>query len=819
VIIRTCSAAIAGVVLTGLVVSEAPHAARQERVSTTAGSLQPPQQELLNRYCVTCHNQRTKTASLLLDTLSLQQIGPHADVWEKVVRKLRTGMMPPAGVPRPEPAAAMALASRLEDELDRAARERPDPGRSAVHRLNRTEFRNAIRDLVDLDLDVEAILPPDDSALGFDNIAKVLSISPALLDRYMAAARHVSQLALGTAGPRIAVYRAPKDLVQDERVSEELPLGSRGGIAIRHYFPADGEYLIKVRLQRNVMDEIRGLDDVHHVDVRVDGKRIKLFSIGGEQPEAGKEGVAPVHTAISTYLIGADDDLEVLVPVKAGSHDVAATVAGRPAKPEGPFQPPITPRSADFFTGRHTGFGVGLIEIRGPSGTSTPGDTASRRRILTCTASSARDETACARHILSTLARRAFRRPVTAPEVQDLLASFALGQRSGGFESGIGLGLRRILMSPHFLFRLEADPPAVAPGTVYRLGDLELASRLSFFLWSSIPDERLLDLAAQRRLRDPAVLEGEVKRMLADNRSAALVANFVGQWLEVRNLPRVEPNQDVFPDFDENLRRSFARETELFLESIVREDRSVLDVVTADYTFVNERLARFYGIPNVYGNRFRRVRWDAGDRARAGVLGHGSVLTVTSYATRTSPVLRGKWILSNLLGAPPPPPPPDIPALVEKGSDGKALSMRQAMETHRKNPACANCHAPMDPLGFALENFDAIGRWRLKDESAQPIDSSGALPDGTRFEGPDGLRDVLLARKEEFVGTLTDKLLTYALGRGLEHSDMPAVRAIVRESAASNYRWSAVVLGVVNSMPFQMRRAAGEAVELAASSR
>jgi mono/diheme cytochrome c family protein len=798
-------------------VSEAPHAARQERVSTAAASPQSPQQELLDRYCITCHNQRAKTAGLLLDPLSLQRIGEQADAWEKVVRKLRTGMMPPAGAPRPEPVAATALAAWLEGELDRAARERPDPGRSAVHRLNRTEYRNAIRDLVDLDLDVEAILPPDDSALGFDNIAKVLSISPALLDRYMSAARQVSQLALGTAAPRIAVYRAPKDLVQDERVSEELPLGSRGGMAIRHYFPADGEYLIKIRLQRNVMDEIRGLDDRHHVDIRVDGARIKLFSIGGEQPEAGKDGVAPVHTAISTYLIGADDDLEVALPLKAGAHDVAATVVGRRAKPEGPFQPPITPRSADFFTGRHTGFGVGVIEIRGPRGARAPGDTASRRRILTCTPSSARGDTACARQILSTLARRAFRRPVTEPEVQDLLASFALGHRNGGFESGIALGLRRILMSPHFLFRLEPDPPAVPPGSPYRLGDLELASRLSFFLWSSIPDERLLDLAARRRLGEPAVLEGEVKRMLADARSAALIANFVGQWLEVRNLPNIEPNQDIFPDFDENLRRSFARETELFLESILREDRSVLDVVAADYTFVNERLARFYGIPNVYGNRFRRVTWDAGTRARAGVLGHGSVLTVTSYATRTSPVLRGKWILSNLLGAPPPPPPPDIPALVEKGGDGKALSMRQAMETHRKNPACANCHAPMDPLGFALENFDAIGQWRLKSESAEPVDASGALPDGTRFEGPDGLREVLLARKEAFVGTLTDKLLTYALGRGLEHSDMPAVRTIVRESAARNYQWSAIVLGVVKSVPFQMRRAADDEVETVAA--
>jgi mono/diheme cytochrome c family protein len=804
--IRTCSAAIAGVLLTGLVVAETPQAAPQANVSPVA-SPHASHQALLNRYCITCHNQRARTAGLTLDTHSLQQIDRNADVWEKVVRKLRTGMMPPAGMPHPQPADVTALVSWLEAELDRAARDRPDPGRSAVHRLNRAEYKNAIRDLVALDLDVETLLPPDDSALGFDNIAEVLSISPALLDRYMSAARQVSQLALGTAGPRIAVYRAPKDLVQDERISDDLPLGSRGGIAVRHYFPADGDYLIRIRLQRNVMDEIRGLADVHQVDLRVDGRRIKLFAVGGEVPEAGKEGVAPVHTAISTYLINADDHLEVTLPLEAGTHDVAATVVGRRSKPEGPFQPPITPKSADFFTGRHTGFGIGLIEIRGPDAVTAPGNTPSRRQIFVCTPSPSLSETACAKQILSTIARRAFRRPVTEQESSELLASFAIGQRNGGFESGVGLALRRILVSPHFLFRVERDPDGVKPGAPYRLGDLDLASRLSFFLWSSVPDDQLLDVAARGRLSDPAVLEQQVRRMLADPRSAALIDNFVGQWLEVRNLPIAEPNQDVFADFDENLRRAFIRETELFLESILREDRSVLDVLTADYTFVNERLARFYGIPNIYGTRFRRVTWDASQRARAGVLGHGSVLTVTSYATRTSPVLRGKWILSNLLGVPPPPPPPDIPALVEKGSDGKALSMREAMAAHRKNPACASCHAVMDPLGLALENFDAIGRWRANGESAAPIDASGTLSDGTRFEGPDGLRSVLMARKQEFVGTLADKLLTYATGRGLEYSDLPAVRKVVREAATTDYRWSSIVLGVVRSTPFQMRRA------------
>jgi len=811
---RTYSAAIAGVLLTALAVAETPEA-RQGNVASAAASTASPRQALVNRYCLTCHNQRTRTAGLTLDAFSLDRVSADAQVWEKVARKLRTGTMPPAGAPRPEPADAAELATWVEGELARAAHQHPDPGTPAPHRLNRTEYRNAIRDLLHLDVDVEALLPPDDSALGFDNIAEALSISPALLDRYMSAARQVSQLALGTTGPRTNVYRAPKDLVQDERVSEDLPFGSHGGIAVRHYFPSDGQYAVRVQLQRNVMDEIRGLTDVRQVDLRIDGRRIKLFTVGGEQPEAGKEGVAPVHAAISTYLINADDSLEVSLPFEAGMHDIAATVVGQRVKPEGPFQPPITPKSADFFTGRHTGFGVGLIEIRGPREVARPGGSPSRQRILTCTPSSAGEEAACARKILSPVARRAFRRPVTAQETTELLESFALGRRNGGFESGIGLALRRILMSPHFLFRVERDPPGAAPGSAYRLSDLELASRLSFFLWSSIPDDRLLDLAVRRRLRDPAVLAREVTRMLADARSGAVLSNFAGQWLEIRNLPIVEPDQDVYADFDENLRRAFARETELFLEGIVREDRSVLDILTADYTFVNERLARFYGIPDVYGDRFRRVTWGAGDQARAGVLGHGSVLTVTSYATRTSPVLRGKWILSNLLGSPPPPPPPDIPALVEKGSDGKRLSVRQAMETHRKNPACAGCHAPMDPLGFALENFDAIGKSRSKGDTSEAIDTSGVLPDGTRFDGLAGLRDVLVARKQEFVGTLAERLLTYALGRGLEYSDMPAVRAIVRESAASDYRWSAVVLGVVRSMPFQMRRAAGSRLDAA----
>jgi hypothetical protein len=816
-VIRTISAAIAVVLLMGLAISASPEAARQDQASPTVTSAGSRERVLLDRYCVTCHSARLHTAGLTLETLDLDRVGRSAEVLEKVVRKMRTGTMPPAGMPHPPQAESVQFVSWLEEALDRAAKEQPDPGRPAIHRLNRAEYSNAVRDLLALDVDVASLLPPDDSALGFDNIADILSVSPSLLERYMSAARQISQLALGESTARSAVYTVPADLVQDERVSEELPLGSRGGIAIRHYFPADGEYLIKIRLQRNAMEEIRGLIDARQVDLRIDGERVKLFSVGGEQPEKGKEGVAPVHTAISTYLIVADDGLEVRRTLKAGPHLVGVTVVSQSVKPEGPYQPPITPKSTDVFVGRHTGFGVGLVEIRGPENVTGLGDTPSRRRILVCQPSEASREAACARQILSTLARRAFRRPVTELDLQELLASYASGRSGGRFETGIGLALRRMLMSPYFLFRIEQDPPDVAANAPYRLADLELASRLSFFLWSSLPDEQLLDLAVHERLKDPLVLEQQVRRMLRDPRSTALLTNFAGQWLEVRNLPLVTPNEDIFPNFDENLRQAFREETELFLESILREDRSVIDLLTADYTFLNERLARFYGIPNVYGERFRRVALGDGQNARAGILGQGSVLTVTSYATRTSPVLRGKWILSNLLGAPPPPPPPDVPALQEKGADGTRLSMRQAMETHRKNPACASCHSRMDPLGFALENFDAIGQFRTLSESKEPVDASGALPDGTPFDGPAGLRQALLGQRQDFVETLTEKLLVYALGRGLAYSDMPAVRAIVRESGSSDYRVSSIVLGVVQSLPFQMRKSAGHQAELTAA--
>jgi hypothetical protein len=754
------------------------------------------------------------TSGLTLETIDIEHIGHSADVLEKVVRKLRTGTMPPLGMPRPTPSESQSFVSTLEAALDRSAGEHPNPGRPAVHRLNRAEYGNAVRDLFALEVNVDSLLPPDNSALGFDNIADALSVSPLLLERYMSAARQISRLAIGDPAPRLAVYDVPRDLSQDERVAEGLPLGSQGGTAIRHNFPADGEYTIRIRLQRNGMDEIRGLADAHQIDLRIDGQRVRLFSVGGEVPERGKEGIPAVHAALTTYLVGADDGFELRLPIKAGAHLVSVTALGSRVKPEGPPQPPVTPRSADLFQGRNTGFGVGRLEIRGPDNVTGLGDTPSRRRILLCRPSAPRREVACARRILSTLARAAYRRSMTEGDLQELLTFYKSGRVTGTFESGIEMALRRMLMSPYFLFRIEQDPADVPSNSPYQLGDLELASRLSFFLWSSIPDESLLDVAIHHRLKDPNVLVQQVRRMLSDARSTALLSDFVGQWLEVRNLPMVTPNEDAFPDFDENLRRDFRRETELFLKSILHEDRSVLDLLAANYTFLNERLARFYGIPDVYGDRFRRVVFDDDQNARSGILGQGSVLTVTSYATRTSPVLRGKWILSNLLGTPPPPPPPNVPALNEKSADGKALSMRQAMEAHRKNPPCASCHARMDPLGFALENFDAIGKWRATGESNEPIDSSGTLPNGTPFQGAVGLRQALLGQRQEFVETFAEKLLTYAIGRGLESSDMPAVRRIVRESAASEYRLSSVILGIVRSTPFQMRSAAAREMDV-----
>ena len=789
------------------------------------------QRALLDRYCVTCHNEKLKTAGLMLDKMDVEKVSEGAPVWEKVVRKLRTGAMPPAGMPRPDKAAYDSFATYLESALDSAAAANPNPGKELVHRLNRAEYTNAVRDLVAVEIDGESLLPADESTYGFDNIGDALSVSPVLLERYIAVARKISRLAIGdpTVRPAFETYDVPKLLVQDDRVSEDLPFGSRGGIAIRHYFPLDGEYVIRIRLQRNSRDYIRGLAEPHQLDVRLDGVRVKLFPVGGEH--YGK--TSPMFSRATPlgdpkqeeYEHGMDAGLEVRFPAKTGFHNVGVAFVEEEAAPEGFFQPRMT--QFDVVTYKGGNPAVESVTIGGPFDPRGVGETASRSKIFVChpggvesrglspgqAAGSGKlagnSEEACARKILSTLAHRAYRRPVTDKDVQTLLsfykASRAAENNGSGFDSGIERALERILVGPEFLFRIERDPANLAPNTVHRISDLELATRLSFFLWSSIPDEQLLDLAGHGKLKDPAILEQQVRRMLADSRSKALVSNFAGQWLYLRTLQKVSPDPEAFPEFDENLRTAFQQETELFIDSMLREDRSVLDLLKADYTFLNERLARHYGIPNVYGSHFRRVTLS--DDARKGLVGQASILTVTSYATRTSPTLRGKWILENILGAPPPPPPPNVPSLQDRGADGKILSVRQQMERHRANPACAVCHTRMDPLGFALENFDAIGHWRTTSGADNtPIDSSGVLPDGAKFNGPAELRTILLSRPQEFVTAVTEKLMTYALGRGVDYYDQPSIRKIMREATANDYRWSSLILGVVKSTPFQMRK-------------
>ena len=747
--------------------------------------------ELLERYCVTCHNERLQTADLALDGLDPSDITVGAETWEKVVRKLRLRAMPPAGRPRPDDAANDALATWLETSLDRAAAVTPDPGRRpALHRLSRTEYRNAVRDLLALDdlpkeLDVEVMLPADNATSGFDNLADLLFVSPTLMERYLGAARKISRLAVGdpTMLPIVDTYRIDRDLVQDRHV-EGMPLGTRGGTRVRSYLPLDGEYLITIEFPGAAREP-------HDVEVSVDGERVGLFTVG-ENPQG--------RLAKGVFIPNADADVQVRVPLRAGPRELAVAFLPKSGAVSGGVVRSGRSRSRQPS--------IASLIVSGPYGADGVGDTPSRQRLFSCrpgTSAGASDRLTCAREILSTLARRAYRRPVSEPDLERLLPFYELGLAEGGFERGIQRVVERVLVSPEFLFRIERDPAGVAAGEVYRVSDLELASRMSFFLWSSIPDDELLDLASRGRLGDQGVLDEQVRRMLADPRSEALVTNFAAQWLYLRDLELKEPDTGYFPGFDENLRQAFRRETELFIDSILRDNRSVLELLTASHTFVNERLAQHYGIPHVYGSHFRRVELQ--DEARRGLLGQGSILTLTSLANRTSPVLRGKWILENLLSSPPPPPPANVPALDETTEDGQPRSMREAMEQHRVNPACATCHMLMDPLGFALENFDAVGRWRTLSESRTPIDATGQLPSGERFEGPAGLRAQVLKSPDQFVSTVTDKLLTYALGRGVEHYDAPTVRAIVRDAARDDYRFSSIVVGIVNSTPFQKRKA------------
>ena len=786
------------------------HAVGQpEQPSGVSPATVSEQQTVLNRYCVTCHNQRLKTAGLELDTPDLARVGEHAAVWEKVVRKLRAGVMPPVGRPRPDAVTYEGLASFVETQLDRAAAAQPNPGRTeALHRLNRAEYQNAIRDLLAVDVDVEMLLPADSVSYGFDNIAGIQRMSPRLLNRYLTAAQRISRLALGTmVDPTFETFRIREDFRQDDRL-EDLPFGSRGGALIRHYFPVDGEYSIAVKLVRRSGpgEQIPVYDEPQPLTVNIDGQRVALFTLA-----QGRGAQAPGRDYQQVDRRTLDSDWRVTVPVKAGQRDVEITFLNRtPALLENFVQPFLRPIPMGQAYTTVKGAYLRDVEIAGPFSTTGGGDSPSHRRIFVCRPAQPSEETACAKTILSTLARRAYRRSITDEDVRPLLSIYEEGRTGGGFEGGIERALQALLASPEFLFRIERDPPNIGANAVYRVSDVEMASRLSFFLWSSIPDDELLDLTANGTLKDPAVFDRQVRRMLADARSQALVSNFAGQWLSLRMVPGLGPDSNWAPDFDDNLRQAFQRETELFFQSIVREDRSVLELLSADYTFVNERLARHYGIPNIYGTHFRRVT--PTDENRRGLLAQGSFLSVNGNPNRTSPVLRGKWILTNILGTPPPDPPPNVPDLEERGKEpsDRVPNMRDRMAEHRANPACASCHAIMDPPGLALENFDFVGKWRDIDESGQPIDASGTLPDGTKFDGVVGLRQALLGRSEQFVRTITEKLLTYALGRGTEYYDAPAIRKIVREAAAENYRFSSVVLGVARSLPFQMRRSASE---------
>ena len=770
---------------------------------------------MLDRYCVGCHNERLLTGGLALDTLDAANPAAAPERWERVIQKLRTGTMPPAGRPRPDIATYHAVAGRLEAAIDTSAAADPDPGRtSTVHRLNRTEYRHAIRDLLALDIDVTALLPGDETSdTGFDNNADVLSISTAQLERYLSAARHITRLATGLppTGPGFETFEVPLLLLQDERQSPDLPLGSRGGTVVRYNFPVDGEYLIKIRLRTNWQDYILGMGTAQQLDVRIDGELAKRFSVGGGttgRPAPTTFTIAePGDPEWETYVLNADDDLEVRVHVTAGPRVVGVSFVRRVWEPEGIFQ---AHQAGEVLSNDEAYYGnaaVDSVSIGGPYEMTGASDTPSRRAIYICRPAAPSDEGPCAARILSRLARRAYRRPVTDDDTETLLGFFERGRVEGGsFDAGVQLALERLLVDPDFLLRVEADPAGVAPGDVYRLSDLDVASRLSFFLWSSLLDEPLLVAAERGTLTNPVVLEQQARRMLADPRAAALVEDFATQWLHLRNLSEVRGDPVPFPDFDDNLVEAFQTETELFLTSTLREDSSVLELLSADYTFVNERLARHYGIPGVYGARFRRVGVPDLEQ-RGGLLGHGSVLALTSYPTRTSPVLRGKWLLDTILDAPPPSPPPDVPPLPDRGAGGRPESVRERLERHRSAAVCAACHASIDPPGFALEHFDGLGAWRTVDEFGNPIDASAVMPSGVTVNGLAGLRTLLLERPEQFVGAVTSKLLAYALGRQLEYYDRPTVRQIVRDAAASEYRWSALILGVVESPAFLMRTA------------
>ncbi len=754
----------------------------------------------VNDYCVRCHNERTRSGGLAIDLAEIDRPGTNPQTWEKVVRKLRTRTMPPAGVPHPPEATYSSVVAQLELRLDEAARAQPDPGRSEpFRRLNRTEYRNAIRDLLGLDVEVADLLPNDDSSFGFDNVS-VAGLSPTLMERYLSAAQKISRLAVGTPlrAPASRVVVLPPDLTQEKHLAG-MPYGTRGGVSVHHDFPVSGDYTIRVQLSRDRNENVEGLTEPHDVEVALDGARLQVFTVS---PNRNRFGQYYADEAV-------DKGLEVRLHVNAGPHVIGATFLEKNAAL---IETERQPYESHFNMDRHPRVqpAVRSVSIAGPfDATNEAAQRPSRQRIFTCRPTSPSAESACARNILRSLAHRAYRRPVTDADLVKPLQFYKDARATGTFDSGIEMALRALLSSPEFLFRIERDPSNATAGATYRTSDVMLASRLSFFLWSSLPDEELLAVAERGELSKPDVLERQVRRLLADPRAGSLTTNFAGQWLYLRNLAAATPDNRLFPDFDDNLRQAFRRETELLFSSIVSENRSVTDLLSADYTFLNERLAKHYGIAGVYGDRFRRVSV-ADHPERVGLLGHGSILTVTSYANRTSPVLRGKWVLDNMLGMPPPPPPANVPPLKDNGPGAKNPSMRARMEEHRANPACASCHQMMDPAGLSLENFDAIGRWRTRGDDGGAIDVSGTLPGSAAFDGVTGLRQALLARPELFVGAMTEKLMTFALGRGVMPTDAPAVRQILREAASREYRFDAIVLGIVKSVPFQMRRAGAE---------
>ena len=813
--------AVAVAIGAGCVLAAGPPAlaapAQPERLAPTETG------EVLQRYCVTCHNERLRTADLALDTVDPSRPAANPEVWERVIAKLRAGSMPPPGRRRPDAATYDAVARALEDDLDRAWAANPNPGRiTAVHRLNRTEYRNAIRDLFALDVDVISLLPGDETADGsFDNFAEVLTISRAHLERYLSVARHVTRLAVGLSPttPGMDTFEIPLHLVQDDRESEALPLGSRGGIAIPYNFPVDGEYTIRVRLRRQYQDYIMGMGWPQQLDLRLDGRLLKRFTVGGDAPGRpapasyagdGEPGFAGAVEWEAFMQLTGDEGLEVRARVDAGPQVVGVSFVRELWEPEGLPQPLQRGRvltNDQIYMGYAA---VGAVQIGGPEQIGEPAvtSTPSRRAVFTCAPTDGPDERRCATEILSTVARRAYRRPVTAGDLDTLLPFFEAGRAEGGsFDAGVQFALERILVDPDFLLRVYRDPaPTTTPAAAtYPLSDLELASRLSFFLWSSIPDEELLALAEQGRLADTVTLEQQVRRMLADPRATdALVNDFAAQWLNLRRVDEVVVDPNQYPQYDATLLEAFKREVELFIASTVRDDRSVVELLNADYTFVNERLARHYEIPGIYGSRFRRVALPDANQ-RGGLLAAGALLATTSYPDRTSPVLRGKWLLDNIFGTPAPPPPPDVDTNLESTPATVHLPIRERLARHRENPSCASCHAVMDPLGFALEHFDVIGGWRTIDESGQPVDASGTTASGATVDGLSGLRALLLERPDQFPRTVTEKLLAYALGRRLEYYDRPTVRQIVRDAADQDYRWSALITGIVTSPTFLMR--------------